>query len=211
MDGTVLNTVEDLQRSVDWAMNRAGYKVSHTPEQTLGFFGSGIHVALQRAFASDGIEVSEEEIDRVQALFAPYYKEHCAEKTDAYPGIRELLVALRKAGVKTAVVSNKLDGPVQELTKQYFDGLFDLSVGEKPGIRRKPAPDMTLHVLEKLGIEAGRAVYIGDSEVDLETARNSGMDCIAVSWGFRGETFLKEQGASCIVSDPAQILEMVTR
>ena len=127
-----------------------------------------------------------------------------------YAGILELLEKLRTAGVKTAVVSNKPDIAVQKLVNDLFTGMFDLSVGEMDGVRRKPAPDMTEKALRDLGTtDKKEAVYIGDSEIDMQTAENSGLDCISVDWGFRGRKFLEEHKAKTIVSRPEEILPLI--
>lgn len=133
--------------------------------------------------------------------FIPYYREHSAEKTRPYDGIVSLLDALKKHGMRLAVVSNKADAAVQDLCVQYFDGLFDLAVGERKGMAKKPAPDMVELVLDMLQVSKEDAVYIGDSEVDAATAQNSGLHLCAVEWGFRDVDVLKEHGAEHIFAD----------
>ena len=126
-----------------------------------------------------------------------------------YDGIKEVLVSLRKAGCLTAVVSNKADFAVQDLCKDYFDGLFDFAVGEREGIKKKPAPDSVYEVLTKLKTKKEDAVYIGDSDVDFATSVNAGMDVIMVGWGFRDEEFLREKGAKRIIKQPSEILDII--
>ncbi len=138
-----------------------------------------------------------------------YYKDHCAIKTCPYEGIPQVLQSLRRAGVLTAVVSNKADYAVKILCEDYFDGQFDFSVGELEGRRRKPYPDSVDAVMENFRIAKKDAVYIGDSEVDFQTAQNAGVDVIMVGWGFRDEDFLKEQGAKFVIHDPAEILDAI--
>ncbi|MBQ2239006.1 MAG: HAD family hydrolase, partial [Lachnospiraceae bacterium] len=147
-----------------------------------------------------------EELEQVYADFTAYYPKHCYDKTKPYSGIIETIQNLRKQGIKTAVVSNKADYAVQILCKQYFDGLFDYAVGEQTGVQRKPAPDSVNMVLDKLKITRNNAVYIGDSDVDIDTARNAEMDCISVDWGFRDPSFLQEHGAKIMVSSPEELL-----
>lgn len=224
MDGTVLNTIGDLTDSLNYIMEKTGHDHNYTEKDVRQFFGSGVQVAVTRALAienriadyadleqvgqpEDSIseKVDGKEVERIQELFRPWYDDHCAIKTGEYPGISELLRKLRAAGVKTAVVSNKPDPAVQTLAQDYFSGLFDLAIGEQPGIRRKPAPDMTLKALKDLGVAQKDAVYIGDSEIDMQTAKNSGLDCISVSWGFRSRDFLERHHASLIVDNAKEI------
>ena len=201
LDGTLLDTLEDLTDSTNYIMQQFGY-----PERTLAevrsFVGNGIRKLLERS-APKG--TTGEEIDRMFEQFKEYYGAHCAEKTKPYDGMMELLEKLKKQGVKLAVVSNKADYAVKALCEQYFPGYFDEAVGERTGIARKPAPDTVNEVLKNLQIDKSKAVYIGDSEVDVQTARNADMDCIAVDWGFRDTGVLKEAGADIIVSTPEKL------
>lgn len=205
MDGTILDTLEDLKDSVNYALAKCGYP-QRTYDEVRRFVGNGIRKLIERA-VPEGVSVSD--IDRVHEVFTGHYKVHCADKTKAYDGIKPLLEELRANGVKTAVVSNKADYGVQELCKEYFDGLFDYAVGEREGIRRKPAPDSVNEALRALETDKSEAVYIGDSDVDYETAVNAGLPCISVLWGFRDEEFLRSKGASLFVHEPSEILNIV--
>lgn len=205
MDGTILDTLEDLKDSTNFALEKCGYP-TRTYDEVRRFVGNGIRKLIERA-VPEGLTV--EQIDRVHEVFTEHYKVHCADKTKAYDGIKPLLEKLRASGVKTAVVSNKADYGVQELCKEYFDGLFDYAVGEREGIRRKPAPDAVNEALRVLGMSKSEAVYIGDSDVDFETAKNAELPCISVLWGFRDEEFLREKGATLFVHDPAEIYDIV--
>lgn len=224
MDGTVLDTVGDLTDAVNYSIEQLGYSGNFSDEDAKLFFGSGVRVALTRAFAvlngiangydllkvgTDNDDISPrvdmDEVSKAEAIYKPYYSTHNDIKTGEYPGITGLLKELRKSGILTAVVSNKPDDSVISLSDNLFKGLFDICLGEKDGIKRKPAPDMTLKVLNELGVETRDAVYIGDSEIDLLTARNSGLDCIAVSWGFRSRDYLKAHGAEIIVDTTDEI------
>lgn len=202
LDGTLLDTLEDLADSTNYVMHSFDY-----PERTLAevrsFVGNGIRKLLERS-APKG--TSPEEIDRMFAQFKEHYGAHCADKTKPYDGIMDLLSRLQEQGIKLAVVSNKADYAVKALCEQYFPGVFDEAVGERVGIARKPAPDTVNEVLKNLQIDKSQAVYIGDSEVDVQTARNAEMDCIAVDWGFREASVLKEAGAEIIVSTPEVML-----
>lgn len=228
MDGTVLNPLGDLTDAINYAMAQTGHRHDYTQDLVRQFFGSGVTVAIIRALATEqgtdpcellqvgtdhdtiSERVDSEEVHRIQEIYVPRYAAHCNDKTGPYDGIPEVLRTLRKAGVKTAVVSNKPDIAVQTLVKELFDGLFDLSIGEMDGVRRKPAPDMTDKALQELGCtDKKKAVYIGDSEIDMQTAANAGLDCISVDWGFRGRKFLEDNLASCIVSRPEELIQLI--
>ena len=202
MDGTILNTLEDLTDSVNYALKRAGFPV-HSIENVRRFVGNGIKKLIERAVPNGA---TPEQIEAVYKDFREFYTIHCADKTKPYDGILELLQTLHENGCKTAVVSNKADFAVQELCKQYFDKLFDYAIGEKKELNKKPAPDAVNLILQELQVDKSRAVYIGDSEVDLATARNAKLPCIAVNWGFRDEELLIENGANIIVSNPDEIM-----
>lgn len=228
MDGTVLNTLGDLTDALNYAMEETGHRHDFTEQNVRYFFGSGVQVAITRALAieagvadyedleqvgqsGDSISprIDPQEIERVQEIYRPYYDAHCAIRTGEYEGIGAAIRALRSAGVKTAVVSNKPDPAVQQLAVDYFDGLFDLSIGEQTGIKRKPAPDMVDKALRDLGVKREEAVYIGDSEIDMQTAANSGLDCISVDWGFRTRDFLKRHHARVIISRAEEIIPLI--
>jgi len=202
LDGTLLDTLDDLADSVNVVMNRFGYPVRNLTE-IRSFVGNGIRKLIERSAPKD---TPTEELDRVFEQFKVYYGVHCADKTKPYEGIMELLQQLKQQGIKLAVVSNKGDYAVQILCEQYFPGIFDIAVGAREGVARKPAPDTVNEVLKNLQMDKSQAVYIGDSEVDVQTAQNAGMDCIAVDWGFRDKEILEKAGAETIVSTPAKIL-----
>lgn len=202
MDGTILNTLDDLADSVNAVLAKHGYPV-RTLEEVRLFVGNGIRRLIERA-VPDGLSV--ENIDRVHQDFLAYYQQHCAEKTKPYEGVTELLRRLRQAGCRTAVVSNKADRAVRELCEDYFAGLFDMAVGERDGFRRKPAADSVDYVLQALDVEKEAAVYIGDSEVDVQTAQNAGLDSIIALWGFRDRELLEQYGAEVFVETPMDCL-----
>ena len=201
LDGTILDTLEDLYLAVNAALREEAL-----PERTLDevrrFVGNGIGKLIERAVPAGA---PAETVERVHAAFTAYYARHCADHTKPYEGIGQLLAALRAAGLQTAVVSNKADYAVQTLCEDYFPGLFDAVAGEREGVRRKPAPDAVNAVLAALSVPREQAVYIGDSDVDIETAQNAGMPCISVDWGFRSREFLTEHGAQCILSSPTEL------
>ena len=203
LDGTLLDTLEDLADSANYVMEVFGYP-KRTVAEVRSFVGNGIRKLLERSAPKD---TPAEEIDRMFELFKEYYGAHCADKTKPYDGVMELLADLQTQGVNLAVVSNKADYAVKTLCEQYFPEYFDEAVGERVGIARKPAPDTVNEVLKNLAIDKSQAVYIGDSEVDVQTAKNAELDCIAVDWGFRDKEVLEEAGAETIVSTPADLMK----
>lgn len=205
LDGTILDTLEDLADAVNYALKEHGYP-QRTIEEVRRFVGNGIRKLIERAVPTG---LTDEEISGVHQTFSAYYQEHCADKTRPYEGILPLLEHLREAGCLTAVVSNKADVAVQPLCQQYYEGLFDYAVGEREGIRRKPAPDAVQEVLRRLQIDAGEAVYIGDSEVDIQTAANAGLESIIVTWGFRDRAYLESQGGQRFVDRSEEIAEII--
>ncbi len=205
MDGTILNTLQDLTNSLNAALAKSNYP-QHTLEEVRFFVGNGIRKLIERGVPA-GTPV--EQIDMVHHDFTAHYQVHCADTTQPYDGILQLLQTLRHAGCKTAVVSNKADYAVQNLCKQYFDGMFDFAVGEREHILKKPAPDSVNEVLQQLQVNRNQAVYIGDSDVDIQTAKNAEMDGIFVEWGFRSKAFLLKNGATLTVSHPDEIARMI--
>ena len=201
LDGTLLDTLDDLTDGVNHALADFGYPLSTREEirARLGY-GSGYLIAHS---VPDGYDDAN-----YAAVFDDYlawYTEHSSDKTAPYPGTMELLEELRLRGVRRAIVSNKPDGATQELYRRWFAGVIDLAVGERPGIRRKPAPDSLLEVMRQLGADPDKTVYVGDSEVDIETAKAAGVDCISCTWGFRTPEQLTAAGASLLVSDMAEL------
>lgn len=229
MDGTILDTSDDLTSAINYAMKMHGHRHDFMNADGRLFFGSGAHTAIQRALALEaGMDrdailqigsasngevpgIDESEVLKILDTYSPYYKAHNAIETRPYDGITDLLKNLRQEGVKTAVVSNKPNNSVVQLAADYFAGGFDLAIGETEGIARKPAPDMNYLILDKLGIRAEDAVYIGDTEIDYATAANTGMDLIMVDWGFRPKAQLQALGAKVIVSSAQEIMDIVRR
>ncbi len=205
LDGTILDTLEDLADAMNYALGEHGYP-GRTIEEVRCFVGNGIRKLIERAVPAG---LAKEEIDRVHETFSVYYQQHCADKTRPYEGVLPLLERLRAAGCLTAVVSNKADAAVQPLCRRYYNGLFDYAVGERTGIRRKPDPDSVQEVLRRLQVEAADAVYIGDSEVDIQTAKNAGLDSIIVTWGFRDRDYLESQGGRRFVDRPEEIEQII--
>ena len=201
MDGTVLDTLCDLTNSVNYALYEHGYPL-RTRDEVRGFVGNGIRKLIERAVPQG---TDKAVTDGVYSTFTLHYADHCADMTKPYDGVIELLQKLKKAGYLTAVVTNKADYAAQALAKEMFCGLFDVAVGEREGIRIKPAPDEVNIALHALGVERKNAVYIGDSDVDIETAKNSGLPCISVTWGFRSREFLIAHGATALADTPDEL------
>jgi phosphoglycolate phosphatase len=204
LDGTILDTLEDLTSAVKFALENNGLP-TRSRDEVRSFVGNGIVNLMKRAAgenAKDG--------DKVLADFKAYYKAHCAEQTKPYKGILTLLDNLKANGVKLAVLSNKAHFATIALAERYFPEVFDTVAGENEaaGIRKKPAPDALYAIIERYGANKKETVYIGDSEVDIQTAKNAGVDCISVCWGFKDEAFLKTNGASVIVKSPEEILQI---
>ena len=205
MDGTVLDTLDDLAESVNYVLRKYGMP-ERSKDEYRQFFGSGIRSALRCAVPP---QYSDDVIDGMIPVFKEYYNQHCLDRTKPYSGIPELMAELRKRGYKLAIVSNKIDSAVKELNHRFFSDYVSVAVGEKAGVRRKPAADTVLAALAELDALRDEAVCIGDSEVDLQTAANAGLPCIAVLWGFRDKDFLSENGARVFADDPKDILSIL--
>lgn len=205
LDGTILDTLEDLTDSINYVLKKNKMPQKNM-EEIRKAVGNGIYKLVEKVLP-DGTE--KEKTEHIFNEFKEYYAIHCADKTKPYIGIEEMLSELKKNGYKLAVVSNKADFAVQQLCNKYFTDTFDIVLGEREGIPRKPAPDSICKALESMHIKKENAVYIGDSEVDIETAKNAEIEEIAVTWGFRNKEFLKEKGANLLVQFPKEILNIV--
>lgn len=205
MDGTILDTLDDLTNTLNLSLEEAGLPL-RTKDEVRSFVGNGVGKLIERALPKDTPETEREKFFEV---FARNYKLHCADLTRPYDGVPELIAELRARGVKTAVVSNKVDFAVRQLADDYFPGLFDIAVGEREGVKRKPAPDSVLAVMDALGARREDTVYIGDSDVDVETAKNAGVDLIGVEWGFRPREVLLEHGAKVTVKSTDELLRLI--
>ena len=201
LDGTLLNTLSDLRDSTNYALKKFDFPVRST-EEIRNFVGNGLRMLIRRAVPN---ETDEETVDRVLAEMKAHYREHYHDGTVPYDGILPFLTEMKKRGFHMAIVSNKADPMVQLLRTLYFDDLISVAVGELEGIARKPAPDMVEIAMQRLGCTAENAVYIGDSEVDIETAKNAGLPCLSVGWGFRDEKTLRHAGANKVCHSPAEL------
>ncbi len=198
LDGTLLSTLADLAASTNYAL-----RTHHMPERSIDevrrFVGNGVKKLMERAIP-DGLNnpLFEETFD----TFRQHYMQHNLDTTQPYPGIMQLLEQLKAEGKNIAVVSNKFYAATRELCRHFFGDLVPVAIGEREDIRKKPAPDTVIEALRELGVDKEGAVYIGDSDVDIMTAKNSGMPCVSVLWGFRDKEFLLEHGATTLISQP---------
>lgn len=205
MDGTILDTLEDLANAMNYELRKNGMP-ERTIDEVRRFVGNGIRKLVERAAPE---HTAERKIDEITADFLEYYQQNCEKATKPYEGIAELVLTLRNAGIKTAVNSNKADAAVQALCEKYFAGLFDTAIGERDGIARKPAPDSVYEILCRFNLPKEEAVYIGDSDVDLNTAKNAGLDFIGADWGFRGKDFLLANGATRVAMTAADVARFI--
>ena len=200
LDGTLLNTLEDLLDATNYALCQCGY-----PGRTLGelrrFVGNGAENQIRMSLPEGA---SPEEVQRVLKIYKPYYTEHCQVKTRPYDGILEALAVLKEK-YPIAVVSNKPDAAVKALCAELFPGIFAL--GEAPDCPRKPAPDMVHKACRAIGVDT--CVYVGDSEVDVRTAKNAGVPCLSVLWGFRDREDIEAAGGQYFCESPAQLTEKI--
>lgn len=204
LDGTLLNTLDDLADSVNFVLAERGYQ-QRTTEEVRSFVGNGIKKLIERAAPS---QADKAVIEDMFIAFRQHYSQHCMDKTRPYDGITELLRQLRDSGIMTAIVSNKADSAVQQLGKHYFDGLLNFAIGERAGLSRKPEPDMINMVLCELDTAKEDVLYVGDSDVDIITARNAGLESVLVTWGFRDVEQLHAAGAQVLV-DTADELQRI--
>ncbi len=198
LDGTLLSTLADLAASTNYAL-----RTHHMPERSLDevrrFVGNGVKKLMERAIP-DGLK--NPLFEETFATFRQHYMQHNLDTTQPYPGIMQLLEQLKAEGKNIAVVSNKFYAATRELCRHFFGDLVPVAIGEREDIRKKPAPDTVIEALRELGVDKEGAVYIGDSDVDIMTAKNSGIPCVSVLWGFRDKEFLLEHGATTLISQP---------
>jgi len=188
LDGTLLDTLQDLTDSVNYVMDEFGFP-NHTVAEVRSFVGNGI-LNLMSLCIPGGKD--NDKLMPAYELYKKHYAEHCLDKTVPYPGMMEVVKELKANGCKLGVVSNKFDIGTQMLMKKNFPDMFDFVMGETAGIKKKPAPDSVEKALEVMGSTKEEAVYVGDSDVDIQTAVNSGLKCISVTWGFRDRDMLEK-------------------
>ena len=206
LDGTLLNTLDDLAASTNAALAQNGLP-ERTTDEVRCFVGNGVHKLIERAVGEPGEK--HPKFEQVLGDFVAHYGEHSRDCTRPYAGIMDVLDALSGEGVKHAIVSNKVDFAVKALSKEYFGERMLSAVGDDPSRAKKPAPDSVWEAMRQMGVTAQEAVYVGDSDVDVITARNAGIPCIAVTWGFRSEECLLQAGAQHIARRPEEIIRIV--
>lgn len=206
LDGTLLYTLEDLTLSVNHAL--AGFTdVRRSLEEVRTFVGNGVRKLMIRSLPGGEENPCFEE---AFAEFCRHYTEHCRDHTRPYSGIPELVQELARYGKKLGIVSNKPDREVKEMNEAYFGGIFGAALGEREGVRRKPAPDSLNEAMKELDSDPAHTLYVGDSEVDILTAANAGVDCLSVTWGFRTQEHLREAGATRFIHEPGELLAVLS-
>ena len=205
LDGTLLNTLDDLADSVNFAHGECGFKL-RSIDEVRRFIGNGVRVLMRRSVP---LGVSDEEYEKAYKSFVAHYEKNSRNKTAPYNGICEVLRKLKEKGYRLCIVSNKIDFAVKDLKDEFFKDLIEVAIGDSEDTRNKPAPDMVYKALSHIGVSGEDAVYVGDTDVDLETAKNSGMDCISVSWCIRSRREHEGYGAAMIADTPDDILRYV--
>lgn len=207
LDGTLLNTIDDLADSCNKTLSQLGMP-ARTIEEVRCFVGNGIARLIELAIPN-GKE--NPEFEKAVKLMKKNYGDNWHNKTRPYDGIMELIRELKNRGIKIGINSNKPDPQVKELANLYFSDVVgnDTAVGEKNGFKRKPSPDLVNEILSIMNVSRENAVYVGDSEVDIATARNAGIKCISVTWGFRSRQLLEQHGAVFFASTPMEILDLI--
>lgn len=202
LDGTLLSTLDDLASSCNYAL-RSCNMPERTVDEVRRFVGNGVKMLMARAVPNGE---ANPDFARAYATFRQYYMRHNLDTTAPYPGIMQMLKRLNDGGANLAVVSNKFYAATQELVAHFFGEYVKVAIGEREQIRKKPAPDTVVEALRQLGATADGAVYVGDSDVDIDTASAAGMPCISVMWGFRDKEFLLQHGAQTLVETPEEII-----
>lgn len=205
LDGTLIYSLEDIADSVNYAMKKYGFK-EYTVDEVKDAIGNGVRLLIERITPDD---VPEDVFESCLSDFKEHYSKNMYNKTRPYDGVVDMLRKLRGDGYKIAVLSNKFDSAVKELCDRYLDGLIDLAVGQKDGVKEKPDPAGVLAIAKELETPIETCLFVGDSEVDIQTANNAGIDCISVTWGYKDVNFLYENGASKLVYIPEDILELL--
>lgn len=204
-DGTLLYTVQDLADAVNHAIAKHGHP-THNVRAIERMVGNGVNMLVARALPQ-GFDTPDYE--EIMTDFRTFYAEHCQDNTRPYDGVTEMLARLKEEGRKLAIVTNKYQTAAEQLRRRFFSGSVELIVGDFEGRRRKPAPDGVFAALKSLGADAAGAVYVGDTEVDMQTAENAGLDCICVSWGYRTKQELVELKAPAIAENTDELLAML--
>lgn len=205
LDGTLLYSLEDLKDSVNFVMKKHGFR-EYTIDEVREAIGNGVRLLMERILPKD---IDKNSFEECLSEFKENYSKNMYNKTKPYDGVLDMLKALREEGYKIAVLSNKFDSAVKELSKKYFGELVDLAVGQKEGVKEKPSPLGIQEIAKELDTDVETCIMVGDSEVDIQTANNAGIDCISVTWGYKNIDFLYDNGATKLVYAPEDILELL--
>lgn len=206
LDGTLINTLADLAESTNYALEACGFP-THEEEEYRSFVGNGIQTLFKRALPEEAR--TEEQILRIRTLFLSHYNHHYADKSVPYPGIPELLEQLEKKGHKLAVASNKYQRGTEQILSALLPGThFAVVLGQREGVPVKPDPTIVNEILQRTGFPKEETLYVGDSDVDMLTARHAGVTACGVTWGFRSENELKEYTPRFVVHHPEEILRL---
>ena len=206
LDGTLLNTLEDLKNSTNYALKQFSYP-EHNIEDIRKFVGNGVAKLIERAIPQG---CDNPNFEKCLDIFKTHYSKNLLNHTEPYDGIIPMLTELQNKGFKIAVVSNKFDAAVKDLCKLYFKTLVPVAIGESENTRKKPYPDGVLKAIKELNSTVETSIYAGDSDVDVLTAHNAGLKCIGVTWGFRDLELLQATGADYIANTPHEILTILT-
>ncbi|CRZ34422.1 phosphoglycolate phosphatase [Herbinix hemicellulosilytica] len=205
LDGTLLNTLDDLKDSLNFALAKHGYE-EKTLEEVRRFVGNGVQKLVERSLPAN---TSTEDMQKCLATFKEHYKDNMQNKTRPYDGIKELLAELKNSNYRMAIVSNKFDAAVKALVKDYFGEYITVAIGESATVKSKPAPDSVYAAIKEMGSDIKNAIFVGDSETDVQTAKNAGLPCVGVTWGFRTRDILLKEGADYIIDTPKELLDII--
>ena len=205
LDGTLLDTLDDLTDSMNYILGKHNFPL-RTRDEVRNFVGNGVRKLVERAVPPE-YKADEEFIDKFYDDFSLYYNSHSDIKTSPYPGTLDMLDKLIHSDFDIAIVSNKIDSAVKSLSAKFFGERIKSAIGEKPSVRHKPEPDMVFMAMEEMGADKENSIYIGDSEVDIQTAKKAGIPCISVLWGFKDRKFLENSGATVIVESMEELGE----
>lgn len=203
LDGTLLYTLDDLKDSVNYALKQCNLK-ERTLDEIRTFVGNGIYKLIERA-----VGANKEQLEKCFEVFKYHYNKNCNNTTKPYKNVIETLKKLKEKDIKLAILSNKADFAVKNLTNIYFKNLIDISMGENKKYAKKPDSTACLYILEKFNVKKEEAIFVGDSEVDLQTAKNAGIRCLSASWGYKEKEFLAKSGANIIINSIEEILNFV--
>jgi len=205
LDGTLLNTLDDLADSVNFALRKHGFP-ERSAEEVRSFVGNGVRRLMQLSIPGG---FDNPKFESCLEIFREYYSRNMSNKTRPYDGIMELLAELTRKGYRLAIVSNKFDRAVKGLAREFFGEYITVAIGESGGVRKKPEPDCVFEALRELSAAVDEAIFVGDSEVDVKTAKNAALTCIGVTWGFRNRELLAAEGADHIIDSPLELIELL--